>query len=242
MTTDSMHELYMLRGPAPGEVYPLAEKSVTVGRDALSTIMVNDPEVSRQHALIFRASSGIFQIQDLGSTNGTYVNGNRLGSEPSVLKPLDVITMGGAVTLVLREIEIDRWETPEPGEISENPQESDSARVVAGAQDIQEPAVQNEPDELPRQDLEDVPQLEPQSAIETETLLPSDHPKRDEIITGSSDEILFASEPEADAAKEPSPNVILGLVLLLLCCCLSLLIFLIYLGGDWYLRQLGLVP
>jgi pSer/pThr/pTyr-binding forkhead associated (FHA) protein len=62
-------------------------------------IVLTDPEVSRQHARLILTDTG-YQIQDLGSTNGTFVDGRRLGGEQVVLVPGVIITMGSNVTLV----------------------------------------------------------------------------------------------------------------------------------------------
>ena len=72
-------------GVAPGSVVlpdgqrvVLGETLVTIGRLAESTLVVDDPNVSRSHAEIRPQGTG-FRIVDLGSTNGTRVNGERIG-------------------------------------------------------------------------------------------------------------------------------------------------------------------
>lgn len=64
-------------------------------------ITIDDVDVSRQHAVIERYE-GRFLIKDLGSTNGTYVNGRRVDAE--FLRPGDVIKVGG--TQLLFEVEL----------------------------------------------------------------------------------------------------------------------------------------
>ena len=54
---------------------------MTIGRDPMAEITINDPEVSRRHARLIGTLSG-YRIQDLGSTNGTFVDDIRLGGEP----------------------------------------------------------------------------------------------------------------------------------------------------------------
>jgi len=63
-------------------------------------VVVQDPEVSRRHASITRESEG-FVLRDLGSNNGTFVNGQRLGG-PQVLRNGDVIMLGQRVHLVFQ--------------------------------------------------------------------------------------------------------------------------------------------
>jgi pSer/pThr/pTyr-binding forkhead associated (FHA) protein len=99
--TESIYQLLMQRGPQPGKLYPLTSVSIVIGRDPMADITITDPEVSRQHARLFETAKG-YQIQDLGSTNGTFVAGQRLGSDPLPLQPGQVITLGGSVALVYR--------------------------------------------------------------------------------------------------------------------------------------------
>lgn len=102
MANDS-HQLVVRNAPqsglAAGQEIALEEDVLTLGRDPLSDIILDDPEVSRHHAkLVLRA--GGYEIQDMGSTNGTFVDGKRLGGEPIALKPGQVIMLGSNVTLV----------------------------------------------------------------------------------------------------------------------------------------------
>lgn len=60
-----------------GDRVPLGEYTVTVGRHADSTIVLADPNVSRHHAEV-RPSGDGFVLADLGSTNGSRVNGVRV--------------------------------------------------------------------------------------------------------------------------------------------------------------------
>lgn len=66
-------------GPGVGRSFQLNVGDTRVGRSAENDIVLEDPEVSKQHVLI-REQGGRFTIQDVGSTNGTFVNGQRLYS------------------------------------------------------------------------------------------------------------------------------------------------------------------
>ena len=74
-----------------GESHPVGEK-ITIGRDSGNDIVLNDIHVSAHHAMITR-QGGSWQLQDLGSTNGTYVNG-RLLTDPQHLWPGDQVRIG----------------------------------------------------------------------------------------------------------------------------------------------------
>jgi Protein of unknown function (DUF3662)/FHA domain len=65
---------------------------VTIGRSRQSDIVVDDPNVSRRHAEI-RPRGGSWVLTDLGSTNGSVLNGRRIPG-PEVLKPGDTIEIG----------------------------------------------------------------------------------------------------------------------------------------------------
>jgi len=72
---------------------------ITVGRAPGNDLILPHPSVSSRHAQISKQQDGRFQIRDLGSTNGTYVNGQRV-AQPVVAGPGDRVTVG-AVTLLL---------------------------------------------------------------------------------------------------------------------------------------------
>ena len=76
-----------------GERIPLTSQIITIGRLADSGIQINDANVSRRHAE-FRAHGTSFAIVDLGSTNGTKLNGIRIEGEHG-LSDGDIISFGG---------------------------------------------------------------------------------------------------------------------------------------------------
>ena len=80
-------------GPARGEQLEL-EKELVIGRSAEGFgALKGDPEISRRHAQISRTDEGRLYISDLGSTNGTFVNGNKIEGS-AWLAPGDVVKLG----------------------------------------------------------------------------------------------------------------------------------------------------
>ena len=67
-------------GLNPGQEFPLEGESAILGRHPNCDIVLEEGAVSRQHARVFRDSDG-FCVEDLGSRNGTYVNGERISGQ-----------------------------------------------------------------------------------------------------------------------------------------------------------------
>ncbi len=97
MQANERFRLVVRRGPQPNQVYDLNKDIITIGRDITNDITINDPEVSRHHLRLTRGAGG-FTLEDLGSTNGTFINGARMtGAKP--LNNGDMIGLGETVTL-----------------------------------------------------------------------------------------------------------------------------------------------
>ncbi|MEM7801714.1 MAG: FHA domain-containing protein [Chloroflexota bacterium] len=90
--------LVVRRGPNPDHVYMLSNETTIVGREPINDAMFPDPEVSRRHARIIN-KNGDFFIDDLNSTNGTFINGRRI-SEITRLNAGDIIDFGETVRVV----------------------------------------------------------------------------------------------------------------------------------------------
>jgi FHA domain len=83
--------LVVKRGPNTGSRFRLDQPVTSAGRHPGSNIFLDDVTVSRRHAE-FRRETGQFRVVDVGSLNGTYVNGEPIGS--AVLTNGDDIQMG----------------------------------------------------------------------------------------------------------------------------------------------------
>jgi hypothetical protein len=82
----------LLATPSGTHVIPLESTLLTIGRGLNNDIILEDTRVSRHHAQL-RYRGRRFWVADLGSTNGTYVNGEQV--EEQALRDGDVISLGG---------------------------------------------------------------------------------------------------------------------------------------------------
>lgn len=74
---------------------------MTIGRDKSNTITIDDPLVSRIHCIVRRIRSSWY-VEDIGSTNGTWINGKQLIKGRAVrLNPDDIIKLGGRIEVTL---------------------------------------------------------------------------------------------------------------------------------------------
>jgi pSer/pThr/pTyr-binding forkhead associated (FHA) protein len=94
-------QLYLLDPPArQGEVYPLTDE-ITVGRaPGCGVVLDDDTFVSQVHARLFRRGRETY-VEDLGSTNGTLVNGERI-SEVTRLRRGDQVQFGSTLAEITR--------------------------------------------------------------------------------------------------------------------------------------------
>jgi pSer/pThr/pTyr-binding forkhead associated (FHA) protein len=137
----SSFQLIMRLGPTPGKIIPLGSDEVNLGRDIVNEIIINDPEISRKHARFLRVGSS-YKLEDLGSTNGTYVNGQRLMG-PHQLTSGELIMFGENVGMVfervsfdpdatlISEVESDATPTP-PGPMPAYPPPPSTGKIQAG--------------------------------------------------------------------------------------------------------------
>jgi pSer/pThr/pTyr-binding forkhead associated (FHA) protein len=212
----SQFQLVIRKGPQVGQVFHLDTQSLIVGRDPVSDITINDPEISRQHARLTRVAEG-FLIEDLGSTNGTFVNGQRLSSEPVLLQPGQAVNMGSGVRLVY--------------EMAGTP-EADIDTLVDN-----DPPWHGTPDMAPPATAEPAnPWSEPAPRYAASSPAYHDEPPAQARLG----QAYAPPVPTNEADNKNRRNITIAIVaLLLLCCCCSFLGFMYQWGGDWLLQYLG---
>lgn len=86
------YQLVIRSGVGAGKVLPLEKSEMHVGRDVTNDLVISDEKVSRRHARLY-SEGDQFVVEDLGSTNGTFINGARL-SGPHLLRVGEQITFG----------------------------------------------------------------------------------------------------------------------------------------------------
>lgn len=70
--------LLVKRGPNAGSTFLLDQDATTVGRSTEGDVFLDDVTVSRKHAIFERRTGGAWFVRDVGSLNGTYVNGEQV--------------------------------------------------------------------------------------------------------------------------------------------------------------------
>jgi predicted component of type VI protein secretion system len=202
-------QLVMRSGPNPGKTFPLEKSEITIGRDSMNDIVINDAEVSRKHARLLLQPGG-YMLEDLGSTNGTFIEGQRLLG-PHSLRPGELIQFGETVTLNFESVESADYD-PDATYVSSPATEFSSP---AGLQEAEEP--------LPAS-----PSLEHQSPSEP----PPAPAYSGQIPSGPG---VYEGPPVVPSQRRSSRNWILagcGCLLLTLCFCV-IIIFIIDAQNLW---------
>ncbi|GEM_PF-1026344 len=97
MPTTPGYWVVIRRGPKLNTMFRLEKDVVTLGRDVANDIAINDPEVSRYHLRLIKRGEA-YVLEDLGSTNGSQVNGVQV-HEIKALGDGDTIMLGDAIIL-----------------------------------------------------------------------------------------------------------------------------------------------
>lgn len=96
---NSDYFLEIIEGPDKGQSFSLYDTDVFIGRHGQCQLVLHDPEVSRRHLKIAHGENG-WWLDDLGSTNGSFVNGQRITHHTAA--PGDRIQIGQSVLVIQR--------------------------------------------------------------------------------------------------------------------------------------------
>ncbi len=123
-----MMRLVVEQGKLAGHGYDLTRSVIVIGRGQDCDIILNEHQVSRQHARLQHTAQG-WTLVDLGSTNGTQVNGQPLQAHaPYVLQPGDRVALGTAVVSLQQPVASEP--APQKAAPGKKPQ---PAMLIAGA-------------------------------------------------------------------------------------------------------------
>jgi signal transduction histidine kinase/pSer/pThr/pTyr-binding forkhead associated (FHA) protein len=89
--------LIVIKGADQDKQFDLIQERLTIGRESSNRVRLHDTEVSRRHAELVRTADGGYRLLDVGSANGTFVNGR--GVKDVLLQPNDEIQVGQTVLL-----------------------------------------------------------------------------------------------------------------------------------------------
>lgn len=234
--SEPLYQLVVRKGPKVGETFLLEAFTLTIGRDPMSDIILNDPEISRQHARITKTESG-YEIQDLGSTNGTFIDGERLGAESAALQPGQQLAMGSGVSLTVEAASEDAG--------SEELLDSADATMVEEADAAEEEVGASEPYDVPQADyFEPEEYKEPAPVASPPQQRPAASPPAYQAAQPSPP--LVPTPDEEEAARKKRRNTIIAVTaVLLVCCCCGFLISGYFWWGDLlleFLESAGALP
>ncbi|MDI2131421.1 FHA domain-containing protein [Yinghuangia seranimata] len=121
-------ELRVVGGPDAGGVHLLRQGTVRIGRAPDAEIRIGDPDLSRLHAelTITPGARGHVEVTDLGSTNGTTLDGAPVGPEPARLEPGSLLRLGETTVTAVLPLPYD----PAPPDEPEGPRPDGLGHVV----------------------------------------------------------------------------------------------------------------
>jgi serine phosphatase RsbU (regulator of sigma subunit) len=120
-----MSSLVFLAGPIAGRRYKLADGEYIIGRRSDCQIFVPDMRVSRQHARLWQSGDD-WQIEDLGSNNGTFINGTKIQSATQIRNDDEILIANNRI----------RVESSEPPPEARFPEGSPVTIVDVGAKSV----------------------------------------------------------------------------------------------------------
>ena len=120
--------LIMIAGPDLGKCFQVLEQGAVIGRSRVCDICIADEELSRQHCRLFWALSSV-RLEDLNSSNGTYLNDQMVNGISRPLVDGDTISIGATKLRV--ELKASEGAAPTPAEEMNPPPAPEPTKVVA---------------------------------------------------------------------------------------------------------------
>lgn len=101
LPTGKRLSLAIIDGPDAGSVYRIERPRVTIGR-ANADLTLNDTEASRQHAAI-EIRDSVYLLEDLGSTNGTLIDGRRITEATELVDKAEFVVGGSTLMFIVTD-------------------------------------------------------------------------------------------------------------------------------------------
>ena len=95
-------QLFVQQGPQVGQAFALNKSIITIGREAGNDIVLESPQISRYHTRL-TLQGGVYVVEDMGSTNGTFLNGQRV-LRPTPVTTGDLIGVGETILLKVQGV------------------------------------------------------------------------------------------------------------------------------------------
>lgn len=109
-------QLHVVAGPDAGGVHLLHGGQIRIGRSAEADVPLDDPDVSRLHCAVTVSDDGRVSVADLGSTNGTSLDGEEVRDRPVRLKPGALLRLGESTLRLTSGARTPTLETAPDGE------------------------------------------------------------------------------------------------------------------------------
>lgn len=216
MNENREHMLVVVEGPDQGHTYPLQGMICTLGRASDNTLVIDSPRVSRHHAQIRLLPSGAV-IEDMGSTNGTWVNQRRLRG-PHELASGDLVSLADFISfryVVEGGTRTEQFGVPDAG----------SSTQIMG-------------DDLPVPDdyaeAHDYPTPEPQAGSDDVVFTPAYEP----VTPGGGGP--GGEAVEAEGGRPTWVYVLIGVLVLLICACIGFAVYLWFAPVEFWERVFDL--
>ena len=251
--SDKMYQPIMQQGPQIGQIFTLLTTAAVIGRDPMADIVISDPEVSRQHARLTHSEDG-YRIQDLGSTNGTFVNGQRLAGEPFLLHAGQEILLGSSIILLYLEsagegvdlLDVPSKKTAVPDAIPAMPaftttaddfEDDDEMEAAVAFPTIEESLAAQRPVEAFKPIVGDLPSFTEEADEEPPAAPP---PPRAKPEAPNHTTPLVADGPSTrDEKRKRTVTWVIVTILLIICCCCAFVLSAWYIWGDPLMHSLG---
>src|SRR5215468_3747854 len=99
LTAGAVIRIHVVGGPDAGLIVALPRGVLIVGRSPACDLVLTDPDVSRQHAALTVTTAGI-SVRDLGSTNGTHLDGTAVDADGAAVTPGQLLRLGDSLLRV----------------------------------------------------------------------------------------------------------------------------------------------